>query len=197
MSELQTLETLETLETLQIKNEHYKKDPEFTDEDFDKLETSYKSGCLVMIPEEEVLKYSIPKYLNNIINKFDERTDVTPFIEAKLEDVISDYKEYEDCFDSLEEFCKKIHGGYIEGENVMSTINYNGEWSYCKLIKLYQLKDLDENIENWKFSTEIKTIIDLNGNINRKPKSIDEWKLIQKKLFEDHPTNFLGYLEYF
>ncbi len=176
----------------------YEKSPEFKDVDFDRLESSFKNGCLVMVPESEIIKFTMPKYMNMILSKYDEKSDVEPFVEATLAEVQEDFKDYEDCFNDINEFCQKIYGCYIEGENVMSTINYNAEWSYCKVIHTYDLKGL----EKADLPTKIKCVVDLDGKIYKRKhdETDDDWNARKKELLDNSNKDdnlFLAYVEYF
>lgn len=168
----------------------------FTEADFDKLENSLKNGCFIMVPESEIINFSMLTYVGNILAQYDEKLDVAPYIEAKLEDVEEDFKDYEDCFDDIHEFCRKIYGGYIEGPNIMSTINYNSEWSCYKTIHTYAAKDI-QNI-----NLSIKCIVDLNKKLHKKQNSEKEnnWNTRMKQIIANSDVNnnsYLTHVEYF
>lgn len=195
MEQTQTLDMIEEIKNFDMLE--CEKSQEFKDSDFDSLEKSFKSGCLVMVPETEIVGFTMKKYVDTMLKKYDERSDIEPYVEATLDEVMEDFKDYEDCFDNLEEFCKKIYGGYIEGTNVMSTINYNTEWSYCRVINTYDATKYDD-IE---FPIKVKSIVDLNGILHKKNSDDNsDWNLRKKELINKHNENnnlFLVYVEYF
>ena len=170
----------------------------YTDDDFDKLENNFKNSCLVMVPESEIINFTISNYVNSILKKYDERLDVEPYIEATLKEVEEDYANYSDCFEDINEFARKIYGGYIKGDHIYSTINYDAEWSYYKIMQTYN----SDKIENLNLSIKVKSIIDLDKNIHKKSndESDQEWTNKMNNLISKFNSNddlFLAHVEYF
>lgn len=186
--------------SLMVKNEYLERSDteKFDDLDFERLEARFKNSCIVMVPESEIINFSMVQYLDTVLKQYDERFDIEPYIEASLEEVTEDFKEFEDSFDDIHEFCKKIYGGYIEGTNVMSTINYDAEWSYYKVMQTYNA----QNIEKLNLPIKVKCIVDLNKKIHKKSndESENEWLLKMNKLISNSNSDnnlFLAHIEYF
>ena len=151
-----------------------------------------------MVPQSEIINFTMIDYVNSILKKYDERFDIEPYVEASLEEVEEDFKEYADCFDNIEEFCKKIYGGYIEGSNVLTTINYDAEWSYYKIMQTY----MAQNVEDLKLPIKVKCIVDLNKKIYKKSHDQDQndWYSIINELINNANKDenlFLAHIEYF
>jgi hypothetical protein len=170
----------------------------FEDSDFEALDKIFKNSCFIMVPESEIINFTMQTYVKNILRHYDERLDVEPYIDASLSEVEDDFKDYEDSFENIHEFCKKIYGGYIEGTNIMSTINYNAEWSYYKPMYTYSAKE----VPNLNLPINIKCIVDLNMKLHKKNKTEtdDDWNKRMLKLIVDSDVDnnlFLEYVEYF
>lgn len=170
---------------------------QFEDSDFEGLDKTFKHSCFIMVPESEILNFTMPTYVNNILKQYDEKVDIKPYVEKTLTEIQEEFKEFEDCFENIEEYCQKIHGGYIEGENVMSTINYNAEWSYYKQMHTYTTKE----VPNLNLPINIKCIVDLSKKLHKKTnlENQDEWTARMLKLINDSDDGslFLAYVEYF
>ena len=137
-------------------------------------------------------------YTNRLLEKYNDKFDVAPYVELTLAELQEDFKDYEDCFDNIDEFCKKIHGGYIEGDNVMSTINYDGEWSYCKVVNTYDYNNINSNV----LPDQIRSIIDFDKKLHKKKRdeSEEEWANKVKMLLSDSNNDknlFVTLVEYF
>lgn len=172
--------------------------PEFTEDYFNKLDNILKKGCLIMIPQKELLNYTLFKYVGEVINMYDEHAEIQPYVDTTLEELEKDFCNYTDCFQDIHEFCSKIYGGYIEGDKVMTTVNFNGEWSYCKYVNLYNIDTLDFD----NFQIKIRSYIDFDKKIIRKNSKISEseWCEEIKTKFTESSDNgklYFVYAEYF
>ena len=159
------LEQLNQLEELNLEPE---KEPE------------KKYGCVVLIPSH-IDTSDQHTYTNQLLKQYCDEVD--PYVVMLLDEVLNEFKEDEDLYEDIHEFCLKNYGGYVDKDNVVSTINYNSIMSSYKIIRIYNAKEMDEIL----LPLEINIVINKNKELHNQ---------ISGDLFKDNLDCNVAYVEY-
>lgn len=121
------------------------------------------------------------EYIKNLLKPYHD--DCEPYVIETMENAMKEYDEDRDCYDDINDYCKKIYGGYIDGANVMSTTNYDALWSTYTYVCDYFPENMDEII----LPTKVTMIIDKYGVIHKK---------FPKNIYSDNSDCVVAYIEY-
>jgi hypothetical protein len=147
-------------------------------DDLNQANEEIRRGGIVVIPNSA---QNIQQYITNLLKPYSD--DCEPYEVARVSDVLSEYLEDKEYYDDIHEFCKKIYGGKIDGDRIVSTINYNSLFSEYKIISSY---DADE-MSNIILPLEVKMVVDKEGKL---------YSEIPEGLYEQNLECKVIYLEY-
>lgn len=148
-----------------------------------------RHGCIIFIDS------SIENPRSYTSNLLDNYLDEIPEYEVeKLENIMEEYEEDKEYYDDIHEYCKKIYGGYIKSDKIMSTLNYDSLMSSYNIKGDYFVREL--------IDTDLPTKIDL---IVTSKKEIFERQNIEdtdfdiklKELYNLDLDGFVVYVEYY
>lgn len=154
--------------------------------DIDHLDEEYKNIAYVFIPNN-IQENDIENYTNNIIAPYNDNYVGLPTIVAKVDDILKEFEEDKYLYDDINEFCLKMYGGYVNGENVVTVINYNSFWCMYKFLG-HMTSSTIEMLINSNALNIPNIVIDVESTFYEKTKvyTEDSWK---KKVLEIIETN--------
>lgn len=190
------MEEIVTQTTNSTTNSHLQYATGLRDEDFEKLDNSLKNKAIIIIPGNGVSVLDASKLVYHAMKPYNDQIEVEPYVVSSLDDAIAEYHEDVDLYNDFDEFCLKNYGGYVDGQNIMSTINYDGMWSYYKIRNIHgkgsMFSDkLKESLNDVSF------VIDQNYTRYDKDKSDGEWiNKVSDMIINSIPSCHVAVLEY-
>lgn len=143
-------------------------------------------GCYIFVNDREE---NSKKYVTDLLKPYLD--DIEPYEINTLENIKQEYEEDKEFYENVDEYCKKIYGGYIQNEKVMSTSNYDSIMNKYFIKGDYFVHELD----TIKSSIVLDLVFGPDGVILEKGKD-DTFDEKLKKMCEDYPNYLVVYIEY-